>query len=142
MSSKTTKTTMTPEAMKELVRRALFQPWNDGNLTAFEEGCAANYKHADGRDKTTMKQGIEAVRQAFPDLYVSVDDQIVEGDKVVTRWTAHGTHQGSHYGVPATGKKMKNTGIGIDRIVDGKIVESWGSSDELSVFRQLGLVRD
>lgn len=135
-------TTMTPESMKELVKRAVIQPWNDGNLAAFEELFAANYKHADGRNKATIKQSIEATRLSFPDLHVSVDDQIVEGDKVVTRWTAHGTHQGSHYGVPATGKNMKNTGIGIDRIVNGKIVESWGNSDELGMFRQLGLVKD
>jgi steroid delta-isomerase-like uncharacterized protein len=134
------KTTMTPKAMKDLIRRAVIQPWNDGNLTAFEELFAANYKHADGRNKATIKQSIEATRLSFPDLHVTIDDQIVEGDKVVTRWTAHGTHQGNHYGVPATGKKMVNTSIGVDRIVDGKIVESWGNSDELGVFRQLGLV--
>jgi predicted ester cyclase len=134
------KTTMTPEEMKELVKRAAIQPWNDGNLTAFEELFAATYKHADGRDKATIKQSIEATRLSFPDLHVIVNDQIVEGDKVVTRWTAHGTHQGHHYGVPGTDKKMINTGIGIDRIVNGKIVESWGNSDELGVFKQLGLV--
>jgi steroid delta-isomerase-like uncharacterized protein len=134
-----TKTTMSPKAMKALVNRWI-QVWNDGNVDALEELFASTYKHADGTDKATLKQSIEAMRQAFPDLHVTIDDQIVEGDKVVTRWTAHGTHQGSHYGVNATGKKMKNTGIGIDRIVDGKIVESWGSSDELGMFRQLGLV--
>ncbi len=134
-----TKTTMTPEAMKALVNRWV-KIWNDGNLAPLEELFAADYRHADGTDKAALRQGIEAMRQAFPDLHVSVDDQIVEGNKVVTRWTAHGTHQGSHYGVAGTGKKMKNTGIGIDRIVDGKIVESWGNSDELGMFRQLGLV--
>jgi predicted ester cyclase len=73
-------------------------------------------------------------------LHLTVDDLMVEGDKITIRWTAHGTHQGDYYGVPATGKKMKNTGISIDRIEDGKFVESWSSSDELGMFRQLGLV--
>jgi steroid delta-isomerase-like uncharacterized protein len=135
-----TKTTLSSEAMKAIVTRYI-QIWNDGNLGPLEEVFAPDFRnHSSGEDKTALKQAIEATRLAFPDLHVSVDDQIVEGDKVVTRWTAHGKHQGIHYGVAATGKKMKNTGIGIDRIVDGKIVESWGSSDELGVFRQLGLV--
>lgn len=135
-----TKTALSPEAMKALVKDSI-QVWNDGNLEMLEQIFAANYRHHDnGTDKAAVRESIVATRQAFPDLHVSIDDQIVEGDKVVTRWTGRGTHQGSHYGVPGTGKKMKNTGIGIDRIVDGKILESWGNSDELGMFRQLGLV--
>jgi uncharacterized protein len=115
---------MAPEKMKTLVNRFV-QVWNDGNLEMLEELFAPDYKHADGRTKTALKQNIEATRQAFPDLHVTVDDQMVDGDKVVTRWTARGT-----------GKKIVNTGIGIDRIVNGKILESWGSSEEPGMFRQ------
>jgi steroid delta-isomerase-like uncharacterized protein len=134
------KTTLSPEEMKELVKHNL-QIWNDGNFDRFDEEFAPNYRnHSSNTDKAQLKQAIVAMRQAFPDLHVTVDDLIVEGDKITIRWTAHGTHQGDYYGVPATGKKMKNTGILIDRIEDGKFVESWSSSDELGMFRQLGLV--
>ena len=119
-----TKTALSAEEMKALVKRNL-QIWNDGNLEMLEELFAPDYKHADGRNKATLKQGIEATRHAYPDLHVTVDDQMVDGDKVVTRWTAH-----------STDKKVVNTGIGIDRIVNGKIVESWGSSEEPGMFRQ------
>jgi steroid delta-isomerase-like uncharacterized protein len=134
------KITLSPEEMKELIKRNL-QIWNDGNFDRFDEEFAPNYRdNSSNTDKAQLKQAIVAMRQAFPDLHVTVDDLMVEGDKITIRWTAHGTHQGDYYGVPATGKKMKNTGILIDRIEDGKFVESWSSSDELGMFRQLGLV--
>jgi steroid delta-isomerase-like uncharacterized protein len=134
------KITLSPEEMKELIKRNL-QIWNDGNFDRFDEEFAPNYRdNSSNTDKAQLKQAIVAMRQAFPDLHVTVDDLMVEGDKITIRWTAHGTHQGDYYGVPATGKKMKNTGISIDRIEDGKFVESWSSSDELGMFRQLGLV--
>jgi predicted ester cyclase len=131
---------MSSEAMKELLKRNL-QIWNEGDLARFDEVFSPNYcNRSSGTDRATLKQVIVAMRQAFPDLHVSVDQQIVEGDIIVTRWSATGTHQGNHYGVTGMGKKMHNTGIGIDRIADGKIVESWGNSDELGMFKQLGLL--
>jgi predicted ester cyclase len=77
---------------------------------------------------------------AFSDNEVTVDDQIAEGDKVVTRWSSKGTHSGEFFGIPATGKRVAGKGIGISRIVDGKIVEEWGESDMLGMMQQLGVI--
>jgi steroid delta-isomerase-like uncharacterized protein len=77
---------------------------------------------------------------AFPDLKLMVEDQIAEGDKVVTRWSATGTHQGELLGIPPTGKQTTATGITIDRIQGGKIVETWTHWDNLGLLQQLGVV--
>jgi steroid delta-isomerase-like uncharacterized protein len=93
-------------------------------------------------------QGLEEARQfidmyktAFPDLKATVEDVIAEGDKVVTRVTIRGTHQGEveEFG-PPTGRQIELKGITISRIEGGKIVEDWDSYDNLSLLQQLGLV--
>jgi steroid delta-isomerase-like uncharacterized protein len=92
-------------------------------------------------------QGVEEAKQylsgyisAFPDMSVSVEDVIAEGDKAVTRWTLRGTHQGEveEFG-PPTGKQVELEGITIHRIEDGKIAEEWERYDNLGVLQQLGL---
>ena len=65
---------------------------------------------------------------------------IAEGDKVVTRFTMRGTHQGEFMGIPSTGKHVSVTGIGIDRIKDGNFVESWMNEDNLGLMQQLGAI--
>jgi steroid delta-isomerase-like uncharacterized protein len=87
------------------------------------------------------KQYIAMYKTAFPDLNVTVEDMIAEGDKVVTRVTLRGTHQGEieEFG-PPTGRQIELKGITISRIVGDKIVEDWDSYDNLSVLQQLGLV--
>ncbi len=93
-------------------------------------------------------QGLEEAKQllamyktAFPDLNVTVEDVIAEGEKAVTRWTIRGTHQGEieEFG-PPTGKQAELQGISIHRIEGGKIVEEWNRYDNLSLLQQLGLV--
>lgn len=79
-------------------------------------------------------------RSAFPDTKMTIDLQIAEGDKVTTRWTAHGTHKGELMGIPATGKQVTITGVGIDRIAGGRIVETWGEFDLMGMMQQLGVV--
>jgi steroid delta-isomerase-like uncharacterized protein len=81
-----------------------------------------------------------ALRQAFPDLQIKIEDQIAERDKVVTRWTARGTHQGEFAGIPPTGKQVVMTGIDIDRIANGKLVECWTKSDDLSMLQQIDAI--
>jgi steroid delta-isomerase-like uncharacterized protein len=92
-------------------------------------------------------QGVEEAKQflsgyisAFPDMSVSVEDVIAEGDKAVTRWTLRGTHEGEveEFG-PPTGKRVELEGITIHRISEGKIVEEWERYDNLGVLQQLGL---
>jgi predicted ester cyclase len=79
-------------------------------------------------------------RTAFPDLRISIDEQIVEGETVVTRWTATGTNEGELMGMAATGKQATTAGINIDRVAGGKLVEGWGLFDQLGLLQQLGVV--
>ena len=87
-----------------------------------------------------FKQGVELYRNAFPDLKIRVDDMIEEGDKVVTRWTATGIHNGELMGIPPTGKAVLVTGISIDRCANGKVVEHWDVFDQLGMMQQLGVI--
>jgi predicted ester cyclase len=77
---------------------------------------------------------------AFPDVHVHIEDEIAEGDWVVTRMKAHGTHQGELMGIPATGKEVTDSVIHVARIVDGKIVERWEQADLMGMMQQLGVV--
>ena len=76
----------------------------------------------------------------FPDLRVTIEDMIAERDKVVTRFTTHGTQHGAFGGIPPTGKQVSVSTIEITRIAGGKIVEDWGLDDRLGMLQQLGLV--
>ena len=76
------------------------------------------------------------MRDTFGDLQCTVDSQVAEGDMVVTRWTARGTHQGEHLGVPPTGNPVMVTGIIMHRFRDGKSVETWGEWDRLGLMQQ------
>ncbi|MDR3081018.1 MAG: ester cyclase [Streptomyces sp.] len=89
-----------------------------------------------------LKQVWEVLLRAFPDLHVAVEDVIVEGDKVVSRNTVTGTHQGEHrgLGLPATGRSVTYNEIFILRFADGRIAEIWGVVDVLSQMRQLGVI--
>jgi steroid delta-isomerase-like uncharacterized protein len=95
----------------------------------------------DIRGYEQAKQFVSTFFEAFPDLNATVEDVIAEGDKVVTRWTIRGTHQGEieEFG-PPTGKQAELQGISIHRIEGGKIVEEWNRYDNLSLLQQLGLV--
>lgn len=88
-----------------------------------------------------VRNFVSMYKTAFPDLHVTVEDAIVQGDKVVTRYTVRGTHQGEieEFG-PPTGRQVELEGITIHRIEDGKIVEEWERYDNLGILQQLGLV--
>lgn len=80
---------------------------------------------------------LDSLFAGFPDAQWTVEDQIAEGDRVVTRWTFTGTQKGTFMGVAATGRQLHSTGICIDRIVGGKIVEEWEQWDTLGMMQQL-----
>ncbi|GIF47774.1 hypothetical protein Afe04nite_23130 [Asanoa ferruginea] len=86
-----------------------------------------------------MKRVWTVLLRAFPDVHVSTEDVIVEGDKVVYRQTVTGTHQGEYRGIPATGRHVEYDEIFIVRFADGRIVEIWGVVDVLAQLRQLGV---
>ncbi len=90
-----------------------------------------------GRDK--LKEVFARLHRGFPDLHVTVEDLIADGDKVVARNTVTGTHQGEYMGLPATGKAVTYDEIFIFRFVDGRVAETWGVVDVFSQMRQLGM---
>jgi steroid delta-isomerase-like uncharacterized protein len=87
-----------------------------------------------------MLQGISAFNAAFSDRRFTIDDLIAEGDRVATRTTMRATHSGDYQGHPATGRRIEMSGISIERIEDGKIVERWLKYDLMELMRQLGVV--
>jgi steroid delta-isomerase-like uncharacterized protein len=85
-----------------------------------------------------LKEVFARLLTAYPDLHISVDDVIAEGDKVVGRHTVTGTHRGMHMGIAPTGKSVSYNEIFVFRFADGRIAETWGVVDVLSQLRQLG----
>jgi steroid delta-isomerase-like uncharacterized protein len=135
---------MSAEENKALARRAWEEIFNQRNLDALDEFYAADAVwHQPDQDL----QGLEEVKQwlarpfeAFPDLNVTIEDVIAEGDKVVIRYTSRGTHQGETGGLgPPTGRQIELEGIAIQRFEGDKIVEFWDRFDSLSLLQQLGL---
>ena len=86
-----------------------------------------------------FKEMIAGLLAAFPDLRLTIEDQIVSGDKVATRWTAEGTNNGALGPVGATGRRVRIGGLLLDRIVDGKVAERWEQWDQMGMLQQLGL---
>ena len=79
--------------------------------------------------------------RAFPDATITVEDQLVEGDRVVTRWTGRGTQTGEFMDMPPSDKRVAVTGVQIDRFSGDKIVEEWTLFDQLGMFQQLGVIQ-
>jgi steroid delta-isomerase-like uncharacterized protein len=100
-----------------------------------------NSESGEVRRADTIKQEIEWFRTAVPDLTYTVEDQVAEDEKVVSRYTAAGTHQGEFFGVPPTDKPIEMSGIQIDRFDErGKMVEEWPEYDLLGAMKQMGAV--
>jgi steroid delta-isomerase-like uncharacterized protein len=130
------------EDNQALVRRMTEEVFNKGNVAAAEEFVAPTVviHRADTPDSKGLdgfKQAVSALRTAFPDLHLTIEDMISEGDKVAIRFTYHGTQKGEFRGVAASGKEMRWTTIIIDHIANGKIQEVWTLSD---LGRQLSLI--
>ncbi len=135
---------MSTEDNKALVRRLFEEVWNQGNMALIAEVYSpAHIEHTSSgpvHGHEGYKQYVMLYRTAFPDAHYTVEDQIAEGDKVVTRWSARGTHQGPLMGIPPTGKQGAVTGISIARVEGGKFVEAWTEFDALGMMQQLGVV--
>ena len=118
---------------------------NTGELDAFPEvvadGCVDNDPAPDqGPGPEGFKAFFTEMRTAFPDLKVEPQTMLSEGDQVAFAYTLTGTHDGEFMGVAATGKPIKVRGMQIGRFDQGKMVERWGSSDELGILKQIGAV--
>ena len=129
---------------KEVSRRIFEEVWNDKNIAAIDELMAADYVHHDPQSpkfsngREGYKQLVAYYLNAFPDSHFTIDQEIQEGDTVVTRWTVNGTHRGDLPTLPASGKTFSVTGITVARLKDGKFVESWNNWDALGLMQQLG----
>ena len=140
---------MLGEGNKGLARRFMDEVWNKGNLAFIDQVTAPNFVSHDPVSPENTGGGVEGVRRfaemyrsAFPDIQMTVEDVIAEGDKVVTRWTVRATHQGELMGIPPSGNPVAVTGISIDRIEGGKFVETWSNYDALGMMRNLAHLRD
>jgi predicted ester cyclase len=128
------------------VARAVFDVWSTGEIQRLDELVAPDVVHHDPYDPHAaeglvgMKRTIELNRNAFPDMRLTVEDQVAEGDKVVTRWRGQMTHTGELAGAAPTGRRVTITGITIDRFEDGRIVEAWRSMDTLGLLQGIGVL--
>jgi predicted ester cyclase len=137
---------MSTEDNKALMRRFIEAVFNKKNLSALEEFIAPNHiDHSAAAAGLPVgpagsRQAIGMMLTGFPDLHVTVEDMIVEGDKVVVRMTMRGAQQGALGSIPPTGKQVAVSTIDIVRIEGGKLAEEWGIDDRLGMLQQLGLV--
>lgn len=114
-----------------------------GDFSAFDQIFAANVvDHDPAPDQGSGPQGFRTfftiLKAAFPDLTVSIDHLVQTETDIAMAYTIHGTHEGTFAGIPPTGKAIKARGMQIARFENGKIVERWGSSDELGILKTLG----
>ena len=120
---------MSAEENKALARRVIEEMFNKGNLDVADELIAQDYVDHDQampediHGPEGFKDYVSMYRSAFPDLHIQIEDQIAEGDKVVTRWTGTGTHEGELAGIAPTDNQVTLPGMEIVRISDGKLVE-------------------
>ncbi len=132
---------MSLEKNKAIIRKML-EALNERNLDLLDELIAPDYV-----DHTNHLRGLEEVKKfstmlfkGFPDFHETIEDIIAEGDKVWVFLKETGTHTGEFRGLAPTGKKFTFMSVHIQRIVDGKIMEAWGLPDELSFYKQLGVI--
>jgi len=133
----------TREANKALMRRFIEEVWNKGNLDVADEIFHPDHTSPSAPSLPAGAAGTKmiatAFRNAFPDYHMTIEQIAAEDDRVAARFLQSGTHEGELWGIPPTGKKVKFSEIGILRIADGKIVESWYDVDMLGMMGQLGV---
>lgn len=136
---------MSPEENKAIVRR-WFAETDNGNLAIVEELCAPDYVDHNPplpgmpAGNQGVRQANVALREAFPDTVHVIQDQIAEGDTVVTRLLGRGTFRGAILGLPPNGKVIEIAGISVHRLAGGKLVEHWAQADLLGFLQQLGAI--
>ena len=131
---------------KETVRLLIDEVFNQGNLSVLEEIVHPDYCYESPTETmegiADLKAFAQAFRSAFPDLHISIDDQIAEGEKVSTRISMTGTHRGDFLGLPATDRKVELQGVVLSRLEEGLIKNEWELLDQLALLQQLGIVQN
>jgi steroid delta-isomerase-like uncharacterized protein len=133
---------------KAVVQRWFSDVVSRGDMTSLDEICAVCHPEFEmvrgvvqpaPQGIPGLKDLITSLRTAFPDLSATVEEQVAEGDKVVSRVTMSGTHQGEFMGIPATGKPFTIPGVSIWEVRDGQLISEWVTWDSMSMMQQLGL---
>lgn len=137
---------MDTEADKRLVRRFYEEVVNTGDVARIADFVSPGCVETDGRDRLEsgidgMAEHVRGVRTVYPDLHLTVERQIAEGEWVVSVITARGTHRGEWMGMKPTGRELVFTGVNVDRVVDGRIVEHGGAANMLIPFLEAGALR-
>ena len=142
---------MSTEVNKAVVRRFMEESFGEGKPELVDELLDPDFVRYDPyieagevRGAQTVKENIVWFHNAFPDLSCTIEEQVAEGEKVVSRWTLRGTHRGEFFGVAGTGNRVEFTGIQIDRFDEesGKLVEERAEFDLLGALRQMGAVSE
>jgi steroid delta-isomerase-like uncharacterized protein len=140
---------MTSDDMKALVHRHIEQGFNRADWTVCEATLADNYTARYGTEgRANIGRGhyvrvCKMLRRSFPDVAISIEDLIVEGDRIVNRYVERGTLTGDPFlGIAPVGQRYQKPGTTVYRVTDGRLAESWGVEDTLGWFRQLGKYTD
>jgi predicted ester cyclase len=137
---------MSKEANKEVVRRFVDEVVNTGDVSRVEDFIGPDYvDHYAGEDApagpSIMAEHICAVRATYPDLHVTIEQQFADGDVVISRVRATGTHRGTWLGMAPTGRRVRIAVVNIDRVRNGRIVEHWGMANTLEALVESGILR-
>jgi steroid delta-isomerase-like uncharacterized protein len=135
---------MSTEQNKANQLRVWEEAFNRGEMAVIDEFFAPDYVFRsplgmEAKGPESFKQMVAGMRSALPDLHVTVDDILADGDKVVTRFAFTGTFNGELMGIAPTGKKLNVTGMLISRWRNGREVQAWESLDTLAFYQQLGI---
>lgn len=128
---------------KTLLRHYVAKVWHEGNIAALDDFLSPDYRRhvsptASPLTLDGQKQRLAGFRAAFPDIELTLEDVLAEGDRVAFRSTLRGTHQGVFQGIAPTGARVTVALLDVVRIEDGRIAEQWGGPDMLDLLRQLG----
>lgn len=129
-----------------IINRYFEEVWNQGNIDTLDDILSSEYiNHNPGFEKPKpgpagLKPIVLAIRKGFPDLKYIIERMVISEDHVTVHVRMTGTHTGDFFGIPATGKTINVSQMQIERIVDGRIVEHWRVTDDLSLMRQLGQI--
>lgn len=128
---------------KLLARRLLEEVGNSGAVDRLPEFLASDctMPQTEMQGLAWFREHLLTFHHCYPDLVITMDGQVAEGDTVVTWWTMRGTHLGELASVPATKKQITLRGVNVQKVRAGRIIEHWGGSDSLEVLLELGVVR-
>jgi steroid delta-isomerase-like uncharacterized protein len=130
---------------KELYRRWIDEAWTKGNVDVLDDMHTPDFFDHSGLpgvspDTAGMKQFIAGLHAAFPDLAITIEDMVAEGDRLVGRWVMTGTNTGSFNGMPVTGRPVTLSGFDLLRVEGDRFAEVWGVADIAGMLQQLGVM--